>query len=128
MKDKLKHNLQLIALKLMLLVYVFGIVKPITPILKDTLAHAFFNSEHNATMHYENGKYHLHLELVKENKKTDASQIPNTEKYETVSLHLKTTVVEFSTHSCIIQSKNETPYFGELVDKTIVPVLLPPRC
>ncbi|MEO7265378.1 MAG: hypothetical protein ABIW38_10715 [Ferruginibacter sp.] len=48
-----------------LFVYVVVLCKPITPIISDGIAHAFYYSQHMATVHYENGKMHLHQELIK---------------------------------------------------------------
>ncbi len=38
-------------------------LKPLTAVVADALAHTFFNARHMATIHYENGHYHLHNEL-----------------------------------------------------------------
>jgi hypothetical protein len=49
---------------LMLIVYVFAILKPFAPIAKDFLAHSFDKTHHMATVHFENGKYHVHKEMI----------------------------------------------------------------
>ncbi len=48
-----------------LFAYVVLLCKPITPIISDAFAHAFYYSQHMATVHYENGKMHVHQELIK---------------------------------------------------------------
>ncbi len=57
---------------IVLSVYVFAQVKPLAIIAEDFLAHTFWRVQHMATVHFENGKYHVHAELndlhEKENK------------------------------------------------------------
>ena len=36
------------------------------PLAKDFIAHAYFELEHLNTIHFENGKYHLHQEIQKD--------------------------------------------------------------
>ena len=52
-------------------IYAFALLKPILPVLNDVIAHTFFKMEHLATVHYENGKYHVHVELQKVADKTE---------------------------------------------------------
>ena len=64
-------------------VYVFAQVKPLAVIAEDFLAHTFWCVQHMATVHFENGKYHVHAELndlhEKENK-TPQQKIDSSEK------------------------------------------------
>ena len=46
--------------------------KPVLPFIVDGISHTFFYTQHMATVHYENGKYHVHYEAAK-NVKEDAS-------------------------------------------------------
>ena len=70
----------------------FSQLKPIVVVVEDVLAHTFWKMQHMATVHFENGHYHLHNELSdiseKENKnsqeKTPSSQKTN----ETISSHI----------------------------------------
>jgi hypothetical protein len=48
----------------MLSVYVLAQLKPLSVVIKDVIDHTFFKMQHMATVHYENGKYHLHKELA----------------------------------------------------------------
>lgn len=50
-------------LYIFLFFYVAVQLLPLTAIVEDVLAHTFFKMQHMATIHYENGKYHLHTEL-----------------------------------------------------------------
>ncbi len=56
-------------LYLLLFTYSASIFKPVIPYLSDMVAHTFYYAEHVKKVHYENGKYHVHNELVRENKK-----------------------------------------------------------
>ncbi|MEP6725898.1 MAG: hypothetical protein ABJC98_08790 [Bacteroidota bacterium] len=56
-------------LYLLLFCYTTLICKPMLPFISDGIAHIFWYSEHMATVHYENGKYHVHYENVNEAKK-----------------------------------------------------------
>ncbi|TND08030.1 MAG: hypothetical protein FD123_2584 [Bacteroidetes bacterium] len=40
-----------------------ALVKPLLPAVEDFLAHSFWQTRHVATVHFENGKYHLHADL-----------------------------------------------------------------
>jgi hypothetical protein len=51
------------AIYILLLFYIAVQLKPLTAIMQDVLAHTFFKMSHIATVHYENGKYHLHTQL-----------------------------------------------------------------
>jgi len=51
-------------LNLILFCYVFALCKPITPAVNDVIAHTFFKMQHLSTVHFEDGKYHLHSELM----------------------------------------------------------------
>ena len=50
-------------LYILLLSYVIVQLRPLTVLVEDVIAHTFFKMQHMATVHYENGHYHLHNEL-----------------------------------------------------------------
>ena len=64
------------AIYILLVFYVVVQLRPLTAVLQDVVAHTFFKMQHMATIHYENGKYHLHHELktISEEDKTSASE------------------------------------------------------
>ncbi|PBQ30428.1 hypothetical protein CNR22_01155 [Sphingobacteriaceae bacterium] len=68
---------------LALSVYAFAQLKPLAVVVEDVLAHTFWKVQHMATVHYENGHYHVHTELKdiaeKENKSSQ-QKIPSSEK------------------------------------------------
>lgn len=57
-----------ILLYTLLFSYTIIMVKPVMPYVSDIIAHAFWYSQHMATVHYENGKYHVHAEIFKAEK------------------------------------------------------------
>jgi hypothetical protein len=56
---------------MLLVVYTTLLVKPVLPFIIDTASHIFNYSEHKATVHSENGKYHVHYELQQNEKKSN---------------------------------------------------------
>ena len=71
------------AIYILLSFYVFAQVKPLAVIVEDVLAHTFWKVQHMATVHFENGHYHIHQELSdiseKENKSAQ-EKVPSSEK------------------------------------------------
>jgi hypothetical protein len=63
---------------LLLLCYTMVWLRPLVPVVSDWLAHTFWLSEHVATVHYENGHYHVHYELKEIAKDTENSAPQNT--------------------------------------------------
>jgi glycosylphosphatidylinositol transamidase (GPIT) subunit GPI8 len=57
-------------------------LKPVSPYISDAVAHIFYYTQHMATVHYENGKYHVHKELVDNAKKGESSKEPSASKKE----------------------------------------------
>ena len=75
-----------------LFVYAAVQLKPLTAVINDALAHTFWKVQHMATVHYENGKHHLHVELLSgldEQEKESARNIPSS-IYETLVNHICT--------------------------------------
>ncbi|MFT3934611.1 MAG: hypothetical protein QM726_13390 [Chitinophagaceae bacterium] len=57
-------------LYMLLFAYSSFLCRPLMPAIADCIAHIFWYSEHVATVHYENGKYHLHYENIDAAKKS----------------------------------------------------------
>ncbi len=58
-------------------------LKPLTAVINDVLAHTFWKVQHMATVHYENGHYHLHHEIktiAEEDKSSSEEKVPASEK------------------------------------------------
>ncbi len=73
--------------------YVLVQLKPFVVIVEDIVAHTFNKVQHMATVHYENGQYHLHAELntiAKDDEKKSHQNAPSSVKAdETISAHIK---------------------------------------
>lgn len=54
--------------------YSASILKPVVPYLSDLIAHSFYYAEHVKTVHFENGKYHVHHELVRQAQKNTGDE------------------------------------------------------
>ncbi len=52
-------------LYILLITYTALLIKPALPFVADIVAHTRFYREHISTVHIENGKLHVHKELVK---------------------------------------------------------------
>ncbi|MEP7108821.1 MAG: hypothetical protein ABI760_12585 [Ferruginibacter sp.] len=61
---------------ILLFVYTTLLVKPVLPFINDFASHIFNYSEHMATVHFENGKYHVHYELQQNTKKANPQKDP----------------------------------------------------
>jgi len=87
-------------------VYVFAQLKPLAVIVEDTLAHTFWKMQHMATVHYENGHYHVHAELkdVNEKENTGSQQkAPSSEKIiETTAQNIADLNFNFQANSILI--------------------------
>jgi hypothetical protein len=71
-------------LHIILFSYAIVMFKPVFPYVEDFIGHVLFYKQHMATVHYENGKYHVHAEVAKntkedsQNKNTSSSKKENT--------------------------------------------------
>ena len=83
-----------IVLYIVLLSYTVVLLKPAIPHVSDLVSHVFFYAKHMATVHKENGKYHVHFETAKNADKETSEKTPApTSKKETSSNeHIITTV------------------------------------
>ncbi|HAO47748.1 MAG TPA: hypothetical protein PLZ45_16265, partial [Ferruginibacter sp.] len=58
-----------------------GILRPLSPYITDGIAHIFYYTQHMATVHYENGKFHVHKEVADDEKKNGtAKERPSSKK------------------------------------------------
>lgn len=78
---------QKIIIYLFLSVYAFALIRPISPVVNDFVAHTFFKMQHMATVHYENGTFHVHKELRKAAEKTGNTSTSNL-VFENLAVHL----------------------------------------
>ncbi|MBL0358773.1 MAG: hypothetical protein IPP72_18740 [Chitinophagaceae bacterium] len=61
-------------LYIVMFTYAASIFKPVMPFIADVLAHTFIKGKHLATIHVENGKSHVHWEIINASKKDQANQ------------------------------------------------------
>lgn len=76
-------------LYIVLLSYTVVMLKPVLPYVSDFIGHVFFYAQHMATVHVENGKMHIHKEIV-DNAKKAASQkeLPSSQKDNSTNDHI----------------------------------------
>ena len=84
-------------LHIVLLSYTLVMIKPALPYVSDFVGHAFFYTQHMATVHIKNGKMHIHKEIV-DNAKKEASQkeLPSSKKQNSVNDHISLQQKELS--------------------------------
>ncbi len=58
-------------------------MRPLVPLAADMIAHTFWYSQHMATVHFENGKYHVHYQYLNETQKSIPGKNPHSNKTET---------------------------------------------
>ena len=78
-------------------------LKPSLPVVKDTLAHIFWQMDHMATVHHHYGNNHLHHEIKKDATQNEQEETgPNSKLPEPVSIHLFLKAeYDFSSHSLL---------------------------
>jgi hypothetical protein len=69
-------------LYMLLFTYSTLILKPVMPYVSDAVAHVFWYSKHMATVHYVNGKFHVHREMMEAAKQSNKEKTPYLEKKE----------------------------------------------
>jgi hypothetical protein len=55
-------------------------LKPLLPYATDFIGHVLFKAQHMATVHYENGQYHVHKEIAKNTKEETNDKNTNNNK------------------------------------------------
>lgn len=61
---------------ILLAIYAMIMIKPVMPSIADTFAHTLNYANHIATVHYEDGKYHVHHEYIEAAKKNPPGDTP----------------------------------------------------
>jgi hypothetical protein len=114
-------------LYLLLLTYSTNLLKPVLPYVADTFSHIFWYSKHMATVHYENGNYHVHMEALNAAKKTDSPNSSNPGKTETTFSEHIITRIEYIFHPVDIVPSYFTLVSPNLSDRFSVGDYPPPR-
>lgn len=88
-------------LYILLSCYTITIVKPVLPYISDFISHVFFYTQHMATVHYENGNYHVHYETAKAVKEESDNKgpLPSSKKDNSTNEHLLTAIHPFAFNS-----------------------------
>lgn len=63
-------------LYIVLFTYTSMMFKPVMPYLTDVVAHTLFYESHISTVHYEDGKLHVHKQVLKETENDQKSDKP----------------------------------------------------
>jgi hypothetical protein len=85
---RLNKNIQKVSVRLLLCLYTFAMLKPILPIINDGISHLLYKQKHIATVHYEKGKYHLHVELINTAKDKSSKQTSASVFFEGIHQHI----------------------------------------
>ncbi len=109
----------------LLVIYMFGILKPLSPIVSDLISHTFDKANHMATVHFENGKYHVHKEIIadtennSEQKKTSANFLNE----DLLSNHLQPYLINLSppTYETLLIHTESIIRFADIFFKTYTP-------
>ena len=74
-----------VLLYIVLFSYAIVMFKPALPYVSDFIGHVLFYQQHLATVHFENGKYHLHKEVAKNIKEENSGKnsLPEKKKITT---------------------------------------------
>lgn len=114
-----------VLLYLLLFVYSVNLVKPVFPYVKDSVAHIFWYAQHAATVHFENGKYHMHAEAVKETQKTNIpTTIPHGKTANDFTEHINTALSYQYNIEPYLHTFHPTPnsfLFSCFIDKDFLP-------
>ncbi|HLK30033.1 MAG TPA: hypothetical protein VKT28_15740 [Puia sp.] len=71
-----------VLLHIVLFAYAFMLLRSALPFVMDMFAHAFWYSQHIATVHVKNGKYHVHYQSINEAQKNVPAKTTHTIKTE----------------------------------------------
>ena len=76
-------------LHIILFSYAIVMFKPAFPYVEDFIGHVLFYKQHMATVHFENGKYHVHAEVVKIAKEENSDKsVPSSKKENKSNDHI----------------------------------------
>lgn len=115
------------SLYILLFSYTTVMLKPVAPWFSDLVAHVFYYSQHMATVHYENGKFHVHKEIT-DNAKKDGpeKQAPSSKKDNVASDH-----ISFVRNNLLpglnFIFKHSNPHSPSLTDTELLTDYPPPR-
>lgn len=116
-----------IALYIILFSYTVIMIKPVSPHIADTVAHIFYYTQHMATVHYEDGNFHVHNEMLQEAKNTEKqNEVPASKKDNSTNDHIRTLEKAFTVSSKTI-TLYPLPSAAALIDNYLQGDFPPPR-
>lgn len=116
-----------IALYIILFSYSIVMLKPVSPYVTDAVEHIFSYTKHMATVHYENGKYHVHKELVDNTKKNEpAKEVPAAKKVNSANDHI-TMSQNQSLQFISVSFVHQIPTTSSLLNNYLAGEFPPPR-
>ena len=97
-------------------------IKPALPYVSDFIGHIVFYKQHMATVHFENGEYHVHKEVVKDIKEENSNKNSLPEKKKSNSTYEFTVIVSKAfvqpssldgiAYSLCIQQNKSSPFIA----------------
>lgn len=116
-----------IALYIILFSYTTVMLKPVSPYISDVVAHIFNYTQHMATVHYKNGNFHVHREVMDNAKKTGSQkELPSLKKENTANDHISVTQVKL-VHSPTINTGHSFIQASPLLQNCLSADYPPPR-
>ena len=102
--------------------YAIVMFKPALPYVSDFIGHILLYRQHMATVHFENGKYHVHKEVIKDiqEENSNKNSLPEKKKsnttFEFIATVSKLLVQSSSTdgiaYSLYIHQNNSSPFIA----------------
>jgi hypothetical protein len=115
------------AIYILLGFYVLSQLKPMAVVIEDVLAHTFWKAQHMATVHYENGHYHVHMalnDISKEEQHTPQQKAPSSQKTtENTPHHIAHIDINFQMNGSVIRAAISKT---EKIDPGFTGINLPP--
>ncbi len=116
-----------VALYIILFSYSMVMLKPVSPFISDAVEHIFNYTRHMATVHYENGKLHVHKELVENAKKRESPKEAPASKKEN-STNDQITIQQKQSVQVLAESiACQIPPASKLIDNCLAGDYPPPR-
>ncbi|MGQ0830000.1 MAG: hypothetical protein ACT4ON_16555 [Bacteroidota bacterium] len=122
----MNQDIKKAVVRALLCVYCFALLKPVMPLIDDVVAHTFYKMQHIATVHYENGKYHVHAELAEHSDHQDKKGTTASAIYETLASHITNEITESTVNAPLLSKifPPQTPHPGDIFIKNPTP---PPK-
>ena len=108
--------------------YAIVMIKPALPYVSDFIGHVLFYQQHLATVHFENGKYHLHQEVAKNIKEESSGKNTLPEKKKNTAEDFTATLSKATLSYSSIEDVAYGAYMQQHIYAPYLPCnYLPPR-